>query len=105
MKFFAALLMLSCAIQNVLYFKVRMSFFKNNLKQIFWKNSWGFEVKQDASEPFKTALCQEVKLRLDAVTMQALTQASDAESHCLSKMTEIFSNLHFDISDATTPIP
>jgi hypothetical protein len=44
-------------------------------------------------------LWQEEKLRLDDITMQAPNQFSDAESPYLSKMTEIFSNLHFDISD------
>jgi hypothetical protein len=99
MKFFAALFMLSCGIQNALSFKVRISFSKNNLEQILWNNSWDFKVKQDALEPFKAVLWQEVKLRLDDITMQAPNQFSDAESHYLSKMTEIFSNLHFDISD------
>ncbi|OJU72839.1 MAG: hypothetical protein BGO07_01335 [Alphaproteobacteria bacterium 40-19] len=85
--------MVSCGIQNALPFKARMSFSKNNLEQILWNNSWDFEVNQDALEPFKADLWQEVNLRLDDVTMQAPTQCSTSESHFLSKMTEIFSNL------------
>jgi hypothetical protein len=99
MKIFTVLCMLSCGIRNALYFKVRMSFSKNNLKQILWNNSWDFEVNQDALEPCKAALWQKVKIRLDDVMIQASTQFSDAESDCLSKMTEIFYKLHFDISD------